>query len=161
MFITISGWCLSPLQVSTTWANGLNSGPPLPALANTYSILSSVMCWCQCVHRVHADTDPTSVKCWASIAGAGQYPFNTEQSIFLAARDDNAHCTQDTPSECLLSVDPPSLTLVQPWSSIVSQRMLRFRNTKARAFNTKVGLMLGKWHEQRPNIKIPLRQHVG
>ena len=29
------------------------------------------------------------------------------------------------------------------------------------ALNPKVGLMLWKWHEQRSNIKLALRQHVG
>ena len=27
-------------------------------------------CWRRCVHRVQADTDPMSVKCWAIVAGA-------------------------------------------------------------------------------------------
>ena len=31
---------------------------------------------------------------------------------------------------------------------------------KHRAFNPKVGLLLGKWRKQRPNIKPALRQHV-
>ena len=30
----------------------------------------SVYCW----QRVQADTDPMHVKCWAHVAGAGQYP---------------------------------------------------------------------------------------
>ena len=40
----------------------------------------SAYCW----RRVQADTDPMSVKCWASIAGAGQYPFSTSQYFMLA-----------------------------------------------------------------------------
>ena len=39
-------------------------------------------CWLWCVHRVQADTDPMSVKGWASITGAGQYPFS--QSVLHA-----------------------------------------------------------------------------
>ena len=39
----------------------------MPAPANSWSILSSVLCWCQCLNRAHADTDQTSVKCWAYI----------------------------------------------------------------------------------------------
>ena len=32
----------------------------------------SAYCW----RRVQAETDPMPVKCWASVAGAGQYPFS-------------------------------------------------------------------------------------
>ena len=32
-----------------------------------------------CWRRLLADTDPMSVKCWVSVAGAGQYPFSPSQ----------------------------------------------------------------------------------
>ena len=34
--------------------------------------------------RIQGDTDPMSGKCWASVAGAGQYPFSTSQYFMLA-----------------------------------------------------------------------------
>ena len=36
-----------------------------------------------CWRRLQADTDPMSVKCWASVAGAGQYPFSPSQYFML------------------------------------------------------------------------------
>ena len=39
-----------------------------------------------CWWRLQADTDPMSVKCWASLAGAGQYPFSPSQYFMLAVR---------------------------------------------------------------------------
>ena len=40
----------------------------------------SAYCW----RRVQANTDPISVKCWASVAGAGQYLFSPSQYLMLA-----------------------------------------------------------------------------
>ena len=40
----------------------------------------SAYCW----WRVQADTNPMSVKCWASGTGAGQYPFSPSQYFMLA-----------------------------------------------------------------------------
>ena len=40
----------------------------------------SAYCW----RQVQADTDPMSVKCWASVAGAGQYPFSPSRYFVLA-----------------------------------------------------------------------------
>ena len=40
----------------------------------------SAYCW----QRVQADTDPMSVKCWASVTAAGQYPFSPSQYFMLA-----------------------------------------------------------------------------
>ena len=42
--------------------------------------LALLYCW----RRVQADTDPMSVNCWASLAGAGQYPFSPSQYSMLA-----------------------------------------------------------------------------
>ena len=39
----------------------------------------SAYCW----WRVQADTDPMSLKCWASVASAGQYPFSPSQYFML------------------------------------------------------------------------------
>ena len=36
-----------------------------------------------CWRRLQAETDPMYVKCWASVAGAGQYPFSTSQYFML------------------------------------------------------------------------------
>ena len=36
-----------------------------------------------CWPRLQAATDPMSVKCWASVAGAGQYPFSPSQYFML------------------------------------------------------------------------------
>ena len=40
---------------------------------------SVVYCW----WRLQADPYPMSVKCWASVAGAGQYPFSPSQYFML------------------------------------------------------------------------------
>ena len=150
--------------------------PPSAVLANTYSIMGSVICLCQCVHRAHADTDPTSVKCWVSAARPGQHTINTEQCILLDTYDYNVPCrpTYDTPTQCPLNAGPPSVMPVQPRNCIVTQRMstrrklCRFKAArvfsgikKHWAFNPKAGLMLGKLRKQPPNIKLALHQHVG
>ena len=109
-------------------------------------------------------------------------------SFWLGAGDYNAPCRpiHDTPTQCWLNVGPPSVTPVQPRPSIVSQRMSTRRKImrikvavssaaqKHGAFNTKVGLMLGKCNRQTdryfidrncckqwPNIKLALCQSVG
>ena len=38
-------------------------------------LLFAAYCW----PRLQANTEPISVKCWASVAGAGQYPFCPSQ----------------------------------------------------------------------------------
>ena len=48
MFITISSWCLCPLQVSTTLTQcRLNAGPTSPALASIDSTMGSALSWRQ------------------------------------------------------------------------------------------------------------------
>ena len=45
------------------------------------------VCWYAsgyCWRQVQAYTDTMSVKCWASVAGAGQYPFSPSQYSMLA-----------------------------------------------------------------------------
>ena len=61
-----------------------NAGPLSPGLASKHSTLDSAFCWRWCVHRALADTDPMSVKFWASIAGVGQYLFSPSQYFMLA-----------------------------------------------------------------------------
>ena len=61
-----------------------SAGRPSSALAINHSTLDSAFCWLWCVHRVQADTDPMFVKCWASVGGAGQYPFSPSQYFMLA-----------------------------------------------------------------------------
>ena len=63
-----------------------------------------------CWRRLQADTDPTSVKCWASITGAGQYPFSPSQYFMLEV----LACWRywhDTLNQSWVNVGPPSLTL--------------------------------------------------
>ena len=57
----------------------------------------SAYCW----RRVQADIDPMSVKCWASVAGAGQYPFSPSQYFMLAV-----------PARCF----KPNLHDSNPWT---------------------------------------------
>ena len=38
-----------------------------------------------CWRWLQADTNPMSAKCWASVAGAGQYPFSPKQYFMLRA----------------------------------------------------------------------------
>ena len=144
MFITISGWYMSPLQGSTTLTQcRFNVYPPSPAPAY-YSMLGSVLCWCQCINRAHTDRT--------------QRRLNVGPS-FIQHRA--VHFTHDTRTQCLLNVGPLSVTPEQHWTSIVglSQRMstrrkiytLRLHVSSATqkhgAFNPKDGLMLRKWRE--------------
>ena len=51
------------------------------------STLRSIARWsgsAYCWQRIQADTDPMSVKCWASVAGVGQFPFRLSQYFMLA-----------------------------------------------------------------------------
>ena len=58
-------------------------------LVNTPRWSGSAYCW----RRVQADTDPTSVKCCASVACAGQYPFSSNQYFMLTgARAHSVWC---------------------------------------------------------------------
>ena len=43
-------------------------------------VLLAAYCWL----RSQADTDPMSVKCWASVTGAGQYSFSPSQYFILS-----------------------------------------------------------------------------
>ena len=62
--------------------------------AGTASNQFNTVCWATfnsswsgnayCWRRVQADTDPRSGKCWASVAGAGQYPISPSQYFMLA-----------------------------------------------------------------------------
>ena len=49
-----------------------------PEFINSWS--GSAYCW----QQLQADTNPMSVKCGASVAIAGQYPFNPSQYLMLA-----------------------------------------------------------------------------
>ena len=115
--------------------------PASPALAGIHSTSGSASCW----------------------LGAWLLQWDYKEPCRL---------TYDTPNQCRLNVGPPYVTPIQPQTSIISQRMSTrrkicwlkaarvFSGTKARAFNPKVGLILGKWRKQRPNIEPELRQHV-
>ena len=74
-----SAYHTMPSKHDTSTQFRLTAGPPSPALAINHSTLDSAFCWRWCVHRIQADTDPMLVKCWASVADAGQYPFSPSQ----------------------------------------------------------------------------------
>ena len=122
-------WLMSqPLQVSTTLTQcRINAGP--------LSILSSVLCWCQCLNREHADTEPcrptydTLIQCLAQCC----------PTVFNTSTTQNQHCIATHVHQ---EEDMPVEGFQRHWT-----------------FNPKVGLMLGKWHKQRPSIKPALRQH--
>ena len=181
MSITISSWCLCPLQVSMTLTQRrFNAGPSSPAPAITHATPRSASCWCQCAHRVHADTDPMTAKCWASIAGAGQHRFDIGQGILLAGHTSLQWAVQSyTPyidpmlSQCWPIACNGAVTPVQTRPIIVSQRMstrMKFfavavssAAQKHWAFNAKVGLMLGKlkFHQlEVPTAFVLLHRHI-
>ena len=67
--------------------------------------LSSIARWsAYCWRRVQADTHPMSVKCWASVAGAGRYPFSPSQYF-------SWHHRLDALNQSWINVGPPSVTL--------------------------------------------------
>ena len=127
MFIIISSLCLYPLQISTTLTQcRFNAGPTLPAPTNTHAILSSASCWCQCVHRVHAATDPMTAKCRASVAGAGQHRFDAGWARVTTMRRVGLYRKHRPNAGLILATAcNGAVTLVQPRLSIVSQRILR------------------------------------
>ena len=67
-----------------------NAGTLSATLAQHRSSTGSTprVCWAgassYCWWRVQTDTNPMSVKCWASVAGAGQYSFSPSQCFMLA-----------------------------------------------------------------------------
>ena len=75
-------WCnASPLSATLAQhqtSTGSMSSVCWVAFNSTWS--DSAYCW----QLVQADTDPMSVKCWASVAGADQYPFSPSQYFILA-----------------------------------------------------------------------------
>ena len=50
-----------------------------------------------CWRRLQADTDPMYIKCWAIVAGAGQYPFNHSQYFMLPVPVWLAQCFEPKP----------------------------------------------------------------
>ena len=88
-----------------------------------------------CWRRLQADTDPMSVKCWASVAGASQYPFSPSQYFMLPVRaqcfEPKLDCDAGPHSawrqtrhaypilgQCWLSVVDGGPTLVQHWVNV-------------------------------------------
>ena len=59
------------------WSNSVPSSAML-AQHKTSTGSTPRVCWAAGL-AVQADTNPMSVKCWASVAGAGQYPFSCSQ----------------------------------------------------------------------------------
>ena len=70
-------------------------------------VLLAAHCW----PWLQADTDPMSVKCWASVTSAGQYPFCPSQYFILPY----LHAGGTVWARCLnqswVNVGPPSVTL--------------------------------------------------
>ena len=66
------------------WSNSVS---PSATLAQHKTSTGSTPRVCRAAGlAAQADTDPMSVKCWASVAGAGQYPFNrSQQAYFMLA----------------------------------------------------------------------------
>ena len=63
-----------------------------------------------CWRRLQADTDPMSVKSWASVAGAGQYPFNPSQYFMLPVPACRRY-GHDALNQSWVNVGPLSVTL--------------------------------------------------
>ena len=60
--------------------------------------------------RLQADTDSMYIKCWASVARAGQYPFSPSQYFMLPV----PACWRyghDALNQSWVNVGPPSVTL--------------------------------------------------
>ena len=70
-------------------------------------VLLAAYCW----PRLQADTHPMSVKCWASVAGVGQYPFCPSQYFILpylhAGGIVQSRCFEPKP----VNVGPPPVKL--------------------------------------------------
>ena len=73
---------------SISWATVLISSHPGWHWFNASCLLGCGSGSAYCRRRVQADTDPMSVECWASVASAGQYPFNPSQYLMLAVLHD-------------------------------------------------------------------------
>ena len=69
-----------PSATLTQHQNSTGSKPRVCWAAFNSSWSGSTYCW----RWVQADIDPMSVKCWASVAGAGQYLFSPSQYFMLA-----------------------------------------------------------------------------
>ena len=72
-----------PWMISHPWIGSPHSSVdvqhPWMLTGFIHSWSGIVYCW----PRLQADTDPMSVKCWASVAGAGQYPLSPSQYFML------------------------------------------------------------------------------
>ena len=99
-----SAYHAMPSKHDTSTQCWFNAGPQSLALAINHSTLDSAFCWRWCVHRVRADTDPMFVKCWASVAGAGQYPFSLVSTSCWWYQ-------HDALNQSWVNVGPPSVTL--------------------------------------------------
>ena len=72
-------------MVGYCWVDVADGGPTLTQLWVNAScllgglVLLAAYCWPQ----LQADTDPMSLKSWASVVGAGQYPFCHSQYFIL------------------------------------------------------------------------------
>ena len=84
------------------------AGPPSLTLAINHSTLDSASRWRWCVHRVQADTDPMSVKCWASVAGAGHISGSTEvPTLDHEKKEDISEGRKNCSRQCTSHADSP------------------------------------------------------
>ena len=83
---------LSTLPANTTltqcWLTVCDAGPASNQHWFSAScLLGAAFSWSSiakyCSRRLQADTEPMSVKCWDSVAGAGQYPLSPSQYFML------------------------------------------------------------------------------
>ena len=78
--------CVQPSKHKTFVYHLYNVGPTSNRLVQmlyrcfVFAGNSIWSCIAYCWRRLQADTDPMSIKCWASVAGAGQYPFSPSTS---------------------------------------------------------------------------------
>ena len=90
-----------PSRHDTSTQCRFSAGPPSPVLAINHSTLDSAFCWRWCVHRLQANIGPMFVKLWASVAGVGQYPFNSIYSqYFMLAEVLHIVYTAPMPFKC-------------------------------------------------------------
>ena len=129
-------FCLCPLQINTILIQ-CRFNADSPSLANTHTILGSAPGWCQCVYRAHAAND----QCRLNVGPASPPALASIDSIQLRPSNVSQHM---------------SIRIYMGVKVAVSST-----TQKHRAFNTKVGLMLGKFCKQSPNIKLSLCQPMG
>ena len=106
------------------WTNVEDVGPTLyKSMLYKCFVLAGNSRWsgiAYCWRRLQADTDPMYGKCWASVAGAGQYPFSPNQYFELPV----PVCWRyghDALNQSWVIVGPQSVTLAHIQRDTVTQ----------------------------------------